>query len=80
MLKVDVAELTIGGNTTGTRAMFTVTELAVNGDLFGFVQKAGGLPEPVCRQYMSQLVSAMDFFHGKGLCHRDMKLENCFLN
>ena len=53
MLKVDVADLTIGGEPTGTRAMFTATELAVNGDLFGFVHKAGCLPEPVCRQYMN---------------------------
>jgi serine/threonine protein kinase len=27
-----------------------------------------------------QLMSAVEYIHGKGLVHRDLKLENCFLD
>jgi serine/threonine-protein kinase Chk1 len=28
----------------------------------------------------SQLVAGMEFIHSKGIAHRDLKLENCFLD
>jgi serine/threonine protein kinase len=57
-----------------------VSELANNGEAFDYVEAAGGLTEPKARQMMTQLVSAVDYIHKKGVAHRDLKLENCFLD
>lgn len=61
-------------------AFYIVSELAPNGEAFDYVEAAGGLIEPKARQMFSQLVSAMDYIHKKGVAHRDLKLENCFLD
>ena len=59
---------------------YLVTELASNGELFDFVIDADGLPNPLCRQLFGQILEGMDFMHDKGMVHRDLKLENCFVN
>lgn len=41
---------------------------------------AGGLEQKYCRQLFGQLVSAIEFVHSKSVAHRDIKLENCFLD
>ena len=57
-----------------------MTELCEKGELFDFVQDAGGLPEPMARLVFGQIVDGLGYIHKKKLAHRDMKLENCFLN
>jgi len=45
------------------------------------VATAGGpLPEPVCRFYFKQLLSALHYMNTQNLAHRDLKLENIMLD
>jgi len=64
----------------GAEHFFIVSELADNGEAFDYVENAGGLDPEYCRQLFSQLVAAVAFIHDKGVAHRDLKLENCFLD
>lgn len=38
------------------------------------------LPERVCAKIFEQVVSALDFFHGKYIAHRDLKPENILVD
>jgi serine/threonine protein kinase len=38
------------------------------------------LPEPICRFYFKQMLSALHYIHSKGLAHRDIKLENVLVD
>ena len=40
---------------------------------------AAPLPQAKARVYFQQLVSAVYYCHSQGICHRDLKLENCLL-
>ncbi len=59
---------------------FVALEYCPNGELFASIQADGGLPESVTRFYFLQLMSAIDYIHGKGFAHRDLKLENILLD
>ena len=72
----------IGGVEKGEKN-FIVSELAGHGELFEYIQESGGLgqdKEKYCRQLFSQLIDAIEYIHGKGVAHRDLKLENVFLS
>lgn len=63
------------------KAMFLVQELAKKGEIFDLLcHQSGGYSERVCRFYFRQLVDAIDHMHQAGLVHRDLKLENVFLD
>lgn len=49
------------------------------GELFDKVIDAGGLSEDVARNCFRQILQAMAYCHGRGVAHRDMKLENIIL-
>lgn len=57
-----------------------MSELATNGEAFEYVEAAEGLESKYARQLFSQLIGAMGVVHANGIAHRDLKLENCFLN
>ncbi|KAJ0965903.1 hypothetical protein J5N97_027041 [Dioscorea zingiberensis] len=59
--------------------IFFVLELARSGELFARVSR-GRLPEHEARRYFSQLISAVDFCHSRGVSHRDLKPENLLLD
>jgi serine/threonine protein kinase len=42
---------------------YIVSELAHNGDLFDFVQEAGGLPENIAKNIFRQLVDGVEYLH-----------------
>lgn len=56
-----------------------VMEYVPNGDMFGHVVSRRGLPEAEARWFFQQLVLGMDYCHRKGVCNRDIKLENTLL-
>ena len=51
-------------------------EYADGGDLFDKIEADVGVPEDVAHFYFTQLVSAVDFCHSKGVAHRDIKPES----
>ncbi|KAM6296023.1 testis-specific serine/threonine-protein kinase 3 [Aegotheles albertisi] len=59
--------------------IFLVMELAEDGDVFDFVLREGPLPEPRARALFRQLVDAIQYCHGCGVAHRDLKCENALL-
>lgn len=49
------------------------------GDLFDYILKHNGLPEPDVIEILRQVTSALKHAHDKGIAHRDLKPENvCF--
>ncbi|KAL1565773.1 CBL-interacting serine threonine-protein kinase [Salvia divinorum] len=60
--------------------IYFVLEYAKGGELFRKVEANGRLPEDVGRKYFVQLVDAVEFCHSRGVCHRDLKLENILLD
>lgn len=59
---------------------YIVLEYCANGDLYEAIRlNRGPLETEHVRDFMLQLISAVDFMHAKGLYHRDIKPENIFL-
>jgi serine/threonine protein kinase len=61
--------------------MYLVLEYCSMGDLYEAIRvNRGPLETEHVRDFMLQLVDAVEFMHSKGLYHRDIKPENIFLN
>ena len=56
-----------------------IEEYLSGGDLFSLIS-VRSLSEAEARSYTRDLVSAVDYLHGKGIIHHDLKLENCVLS
>uniref|UniRef100_A0A1J3DZM6 non-specific serine/threonine protein kinase n=1 Tax=Noccaea caerulescens TaxID=107243 RepID=A0A1J3DZM6_NOCCA len=59
--------------------IYIVMEYVRGGELYDKVAK-GRLREGVARRYFQQLISSVAFCHGRGVYHRDLKLENLLLD
>jgi len=59
-----------------TRNIYLVLELITGEELFNKVATKGALDEVTARKYFQQLISAVEYCHAHGVCHRDLKLEN----
>mmetsp|Transcript_6454 Transcript_6454/g.11780 ORF Transcript_6454/g.11780 Transcript_6454/m.11780 type:complete len:356 (-) Transcript_6454:187-1254(-) len=55
-------------------------EYASGGELFQHIQKKGKVPESEARYFFQQLICGVAYCHVKGVCHRDLKLENALIN
>ena len=55
-------------------------ELARGGELFAKLCEIGKFAEHEARFYWQQLLTGVMYCHTKGLCHRDLKLENLLLD
>lgn len=60
--------------------VYLVLEYCPNGDLYEAIRaNKGPLETEHVRDFMRQLISAVDRMHSKGIYHRDIKPENIFL-
>jgi len=60
--------------------IYLVLEYCSMGDLYEAIRLGRGpLETENVREFMLQLINAVDFMHSKGLYHRDIKPENIFL-
>ncbi|KAF7544939.1 hypothetical protein G7046_g9673 [Stylonectria norvegica] len=60
--------------------VYLVLEFCDQGDLYEAIRKGHGpLETEHVRQFMLELVDAVDYIHSKGVYHRDIKPENIFL-
>jgi len=53
--------------------IYMALELAPNKELFDFVAHGGYFPENIARYFFKQLLNAINYIHGSGLTHRDLK-------
>lgn len=62
--------------------IYMVLELVNGGELLDRIQAAseGKLPEQEARRLFQQLVDGVSYCHEKGVCHRDLKLENVLVD
>lgn len=51
-------------------------ELAEGGDLWGYIALHGPLPEASLYVWLGQIIAAIEYLHGEGIAHRDIKAEN----
>ena len=66
--------------TKGTKVFYLALELVSGGELFDFIAETGRFEEKVARYYFHQMISALEYLHGKGYSHRDIKPENMMLD
>mmetsp|Transcript_8805 Transcript_8805/g.12512 ORF Transcript_8805/g.12512 Transcript_8805/m.12512 type:complete len:397 (+) Transcript_8805:67-1257(+) len=64
--------------------LYSVMPYANGGDLFSYVSEGvsedRGLDEPVARYLFKQLLNGLNFLQSKGICHRDISLENVLVH
>lgn len=59
--------------------VYLVTKLVEGGELLDAVLATGIYTEETARACVGQLVTALAYCHGRGIAHRDVKLENLLL-
>lgn len=63
-----------------TTSMYLVMELLPNGSILDLVNAGNGIPEAKARRMFTQVIIAIDYFHRKGIIHRDIKASNIMLD
>lgn len=61
-------------------SVWLVAELCSGGELFDYLVEKGRLGEQEAKGLFGQLCLAVAYVHGKGIVHRDLKLENVLLD
>jgi len=65
--------------------LYSIMPYARGGDLFGYVVNEsngdeGGMEEPVARYWFKQILKGLHFLQSRGICHRDLSLENILVD
>uniref|UniRef100_A0A7S1Z2E1 Protein kinase domain-containing protein n=1 Tax=Ditylum brightwellii TaxID=49249 RepID=A0A7S1Z2E1_9STRA len=67
--------------------LYSIMPYCAGGDLFGVVVNyaeendgEGGMPEPVARYWFRQVIQGIHHLQSRGVCHRDLSLENILVN
>ena len=60
--------------------LYLVMEYVQGGDCYTLLQGIGALPEDWARQYMAEMVLALEHLHNKRIVHRDLKPDNILIN
>ncbi len=60
--------------------VYLVMELQSGGSLARWLRNEGALPAEQVGRYLTQIGSALDYAHGRGVIHRDLKPQNVLLD
>jgi serine/threonine protein kinase len=60
--------------------VYILLEFVSGGLLFDVCQSLGSMGEVTGRYFLSQMLDVLDYMHGKGVVHRDLKLENILVD
>lgn len=60
--------------------VYILLEFVSGGLLFDVCQTIGGMGEMGGRYFLSQMLDVLQYMHGKGVVHRDLKLENILVD
>lgn len=63
-----------------TNLVYILLEYVSGGLLFDVCQTLGGMGEDGGRYFMTQMLDVLQYVHGKGVVHRDLKLENILVD
>ncbi|BGO94236.1 hypothetical protein NBRC10512_006870 [Rhodotorula toruloides] len=69
-----------GGETTWPSGLYMLLDLADGGDLFDKITPDVGVDNDIAHLYFRQLIAGLKYLNGHGICHRDVKPENCLLD
>ncbi|GJN93388.1 hypothetical protein Rhopal_006442-T1 [Rhodotorula paludigena] len=69
-----------GGEQHWPAGLYMVLDLADGGDLFDKITPDIGVDAEIAHLYFRQLVSGLKYLNQHGICHRDVKPENCLLD
>ena len=61
------------------RQLFVVTHMCKHGDLLDYLD-SHTLTQARAVAIMDQVLSGVEYLHSRGICHRDVKLENVFVD
>lgn len=61
-------------------SLYFLLDYCPYGSLQDLLKHVKTLPSDLARFYAAQIVSALEFMHGKGICHRDLKPGNILID
>ena len=60
--------------------LYIVMEYSPGGDLASLLRNLGALDENIARQYISEVILALEYCHAQGIIHRDLKPDNILIS